>query len=726
MTQARTRQLLKIGFAAALLVVAVYLVKGAFDPFRTNWGDSVSDGNAMTSGRYFMRDGFIKTAFTPILDIGPLDHNSLRYTHYPPLPDLVSGVVQSIIGTGYIAIHRLLAIVFTGLGLWFFYLYLERIFARAVAMLSVALLASNFLFIQYADTVHHIPLYMMTGFGLMAAAIRWVDDGRRRHLVAVAVATYFCFLASYDFYFFASIMVPATVWLRRHSVWRGRGLGLLLAYGLSGIASIATKNLLVIWAVGYEQWHQDFVFQFLERTTTDRSPPYQAIFASTVVWRLWRFGTPLLFAAMLGQLVAVVDRVRGRTTELSLKPLILLAAGIPFLLVFSQLTVEQFHPTLLLLPYAAVSTALLLELAWRRAPVVAVALALLYAGWQWRSIAVYTKTFLRWRDVDAVRKVLPFDRHRIILTNIFIDSPVRYLWDRYFWGLEGDKDSLVQGMRERFELFGNETPFTIVQMKKFGLHLYDKAPFFWFMSERRDPWITHPDRYRDEILQRFNDYSNNWNNALEGVGDVVWDSSEMRVRTFSEAQLDRMQLDHLPVETPSVIDFETADSEAFKVRGFRQRSGGWRGWHGYTEIYERHRMGQVFTLHGFDFPQIGPSRVDGELQMRLPRQPVRMVFEMSTPTEHMGFTIAINHHVMLTSVLESKKGRLPVVIDATPDVLVDGVQRIQIVAAEPGVNGAPLRFHRLEFVRGCDSSLPPAACALPPGVAPAADPATVH
>jgi hypothetical protein len=31
----------------------------------------------MTSGRYFSEDGFVKTAFTPILNVGPLDQDSL-------------------------------------------------------------------------------------------------------------------------------------------------------------------------------------------------------------------------------------------------------------------------------------------------------------------------------------------------------------------------------------------------------------------------------------------------------------------------------------------------------------------------------------------------------------------------------------------------------------------------------------------------------------------------
>src|SRR5262245_7232971 len=104
-------RLLRVGCRLCLALVAVYLVVSAFEPFRTNWGDPWSDGNAMTSGRYFAEDGFVKTAFTPILDVGPLDADSLRYTHYPPLPDLVSGVIQTLIGTGHLAVHRLFAIL---------------------------------------------------------------------------------------------------------------------------------------------------------------------------------------------------------------------------------------------------------------------------------------------------------------------------------------------------------------------------------------------------------------------------------------------------------------------------------------------------------------------------------------------------------------------------------------------------------------------------------------
>jgi len=242
--EASVQRRLRLGFKLCLAVVGLYLVISAFEPFRTNWGDPWSDGNAMTSGRYFARDGFWKTAFTPILDVGPLGEDSLRYTHYPPLPDLVAGVIQKAIGGDHLAVHRLFAIAFSALGLAFLWKYLRALWGEGLAALSVLFIATNLVFLEYADTVHHIPLYSMTGFACLWAALRWLDDRRPSALVAVAVTTFLCFLASYDFYFFLSIMIPATVWLRRAKVLRGPGLALVLVFGASGLASIIVKNLL--------------------------------------------------------------------------------------------------------------------------------------------------------------------------------------------------------------------------------------------------------------------------------------------------------------------------------------------------------------------------------------------------------------------------------------------------------------------------------------------------
>jgi hypothetical protein len=700
-----TERWLRLGFTLCLAVVGVYLIVSAFEPFRTNWGDPWSDGNAMTAGRYFARDGFFKTAFTPILDVGPLDHDSLRYTHYPPLPDLVNGLEQTLLGGGYLAIHRLIAIGLSALGLLFAFRYLRALWDQAIAALSIALIATNLLFLQYADTIHHIPLYFMTGFACLWATVRWLDSGRRAALVAVAIATWFCFLASYDDYFFLSIMIVATVRLRDARLLRGRGLTVILVFGFSALASIAAKNLLVIWAVGVTEWHRDIVYQFFERASSANSRNYKDLIGDVVFWRLWRFASPLFFAAVVVQLVGVIDWIRGRTPTVSPRPLILLGAALPFMFVFSQLVVEQYHPLLLVLPFAAVAMAAMIRSVWTRVPVLAIAMMTLYLGWQGWQLQLLRKAFLQPADVAAVEKVLAGDPHRIVLSNIFVDGPVRYLWNRHLFSLPSEPVALYSTL----ETYGAESPLTLVVLRHTSPHLYDKGIFAYFGGDRRVSWIARPDYYRNATKLRFDAKDKALGEALDGVGTIVYESREMIVRTVSEADLDRHQLARLPPTTPSVIDFETLASEPFKLRGIGPLVKSEPGLPRFAWVFARAPARIVFTLQGFKDRAIGPPIRTSALRMRLPPgHDLRFLLDVSTPLLNQSVTVRLNGRVLGGAALTSTEPfarvlgpqrmtiqRLDLRAPAA-SLRADGVQLLELEVANPDTDRA-LRLHRLEI-----------------------------
>lgn len=698
--------LVRPAFKLCLAVVGAYLVVSAFEPFRTNWGDPWSDGNAMTSGRYFSEDGFFKTAFTPILDVGPLDQDSLRYTHYPPLPDLVAGAVQKVIGPDHLPVHRLLAILFSALGLAFLHKYLRALWGEGVASLGIVIIATNLLFLQYADTVHHIPLYSMTGYACLWGAVRWLDDRRRGALAGVAIATFFCFLASYDFYFFLPIMILATIRLRKATPLRGHGLALVLVLGCSGLASIVVKNLLVIWAVGVEQWHQDIVFQFFERATSAHSRVYKHMLAEVVFWRLWRFGSPLVFAAILVQVIGVTDRVRGRSPLVPVTPLILLVAALPFMFVFSQLVVEQYHPMLLLLPFVAVAIAMIVKTAWAHARPVAIAMMALYLGWQLWALSLFKKAFLRPPDVAAVQKLLASDHHRFVMSNIFVDGPVRFLWNRHLFGLNTDP----VGLRENFEVHGNDSPLTIVLLRHMRLHMYDKGLFAYFASERQLPWIARPDYYRNSWGPRFDKIENQLSDALADIGRVAYESRDMIVRTVTEDDLDRLQRSRLPPTTPEVIDFEIAASESFKVRGITGRHGGTDELPGFAWLYARTPERLVFTLHGYEYPKTGAPIHTSTLRMRLPPdRGVHMAFDVSSPALFQVVTMKLNGQVLasqglwstesLPAMLGPQKAKIERIGFDVPATALraDGLQTLDIEFLYAAGREA-LRLHRIEIM----------------------------
>jgi len=622
-------RILKGLFVGCLAVVGCYLLVSAFEPLRTNWGDPWSDGNALTSGRFFASEGFIRLAFTPRVHIGPITDTTLVYTHYPPLPDLVNGFLRSVTGGEHLALFRIFALLVSALSLVFFHAYLQRLLGGVVAKVAVAAMATNLLWLQYADTLHHIPLYTMTGYAALAAAVRWLDERRPRQLVWAGVATFFCFLASYDFYFYVPILLLGTIKLRGHRWLRGPGLAVILVVAFGGLVSIIVKNLLAIWAVGTHEWYKDLVFQFLERSTSRYARSYKVGFSQVMFWRAWRFFTPLCFACGAIQFVAVVDWLRGKKPDLPLVPLLFLVAGLPFIYVFSQLFVEQYHTTVLLLPYAAVSLATVLVLAWSRSRAAAIALAALYLGWQGFQLKLFKKTFVRPDDIAAVGKALEQDKHNFILTNITVDSPTRYYWNRYAFSLVTDPIT----MRAKLEEAGADSPLTTVQFKDLKRHAYDKWIYPTFGGSSHWSWISRPDYYRTSWGRELDQLDRELDQQLANLGPVVYESPELRVRQITLEQLDRVQRSLVSRAEVTRIDFEKLSSEPYLMSGFTSCRYAVD-----TELtpcapflYARVPGREIFTLQGFQHLQTAPEIHTSELLVPIQRRdPIALRATVST------------------------------------------------------------------------------------------------
>lgn len=170
-----------IGLSAALGSI-VWLLLGAFQPLRLNWGDPWSDANVLTTLEYSAKYGFWRTSFTDVLDIGPLSAESYRYTHYPPLAEITYGLVRKVAGKADIGLYRVFAIGFSFATLYFVNAYVTRLFGGLAAACATTFFATNALFLQYADSIHQAPLLGCTSFAALTVTARFVEDGRRRDL----------------------------------------------------------------------------------------------------------------------------------------------------------------------------------------------------------------------------------------------------------------------------------------------------------------------------------------------------------------------------------------------------------------------------------------------------------------------------------------------------------------------------------------------------------------
>jgi hypothetical protein len=529
---------------AGLAFATLFLFATRGEPVRVNWGDPWSDCNAMTSGRYFVEDGFVRTALTPILDVGPLDAGSLRYTHYPPLPDLVNGVERALFGFDSIAQFRVLAALASLAALVLFWRFVRRISPGGTADYAVALVATNLIWLQYADTLHHVPLYMATGYLALERASVWLGERRRHQLVTAAVASTLCALASYDFVFFLPIMTAMTVWLRGGRL-RDRAVRSILLAVVGGlVAAAAIKLALVAWAVGPREMVRDVLFQFQERATDRHSTNYKLGIFPVVLGRAIRFFSPLYLVLVPAMLWSLWRWRHDGRAPLPLVPLAFLAAGLPFCLVFTQLVVEQYHPTLQLLPFHAVGMAtVIVALRGHRAAIARAAGLALFAvllGWQLRELARFPKVVVGEGDLRAVGAHLAeVDQRRFVLSNLLVDGPVRYYWRRHLMIVpQANATELDRTLRDLFSTYGT-APIRFVEYTRAADAAFDKLLMAYQATRRRWEWIGFPVGTRRQWQRRITATTDELMELVRHRAVLEYENPTFRVYRFDASAGDR-------------------------------------------------------------------------------------------------------------------------------------------------------------------------------------------
>ncbi len=693
----------RIGLIVAT-VAGAFLVATIAQPLRMNWGDPWTDCNALVTGRFFSKYGFMKTAFTPIIDIEPLTSESLRYTHYPPLPDIMNGLQQDLHGEADIAVFRAPAIVLSLVALYLFFRYVERLWGRALANVAVAFFAGNFLWVQYADSINHIPLYSATGYGALLCAAKWLTERKARELALVGILTFACFLSSYDFIFFLPIMMVVTPLVLGERLWAPGTRKLVAVVIVGAITSIVAKNLLVIWAVGWPQFFGDFVFQFHERATTQYGGDYKSAFLRITLFRLWRVFTPLFFVVLSLQLVLLASKLARRSMpkEWSASPLLVLVAGIPFIIVFSQLFCDQYHPTLLLLPYYAISVGMLVvrlwksPVRWRRAA--ACAFMALGLGWQLREVAIFEKTFLTRSDATRVRAVLKDDRQRFVLSNGLTVAPFLYFWNRYDLSVSYlPPEAIPRYVINLQDQFGEE-PVRFIHFANIEKSVFDKYVYSMFIGAKRFDWIADPRGHlaewqplvhsRDEAIVAY----------ISRFADVELDTGRTRVFRIERQRIfDFLARDVMAAPT-TLVDFGSPSSDAFKVYGIRysEKYGDAQGF-AWTERRQPGRY--VSTLTGLRVEPTAPPRDDAAVRLYLPPgRRYRLELSLFTPVSAQVVTASINGTAKLAELTLDAGDPRDMVIEVPADALdASGLQtlRLQIAKASEGGVGVALRTLRV-------------------------------
>ena len=117
-------------------------------------GDEFSDANVLNAGQNFVKFGFIKCRFLPMFEPQANEPQQL-YTHYPPLPDIINGIVRIIFKTDSLYLFRCISLLFAFGGLVFWYLFMKKLSgSNLLGFLCTIFFMANPTFIFVMDSLH--------------------------------------------------------------------------------------------------------------------------------------------------------------------------------------------------------------------------------------------------------------------------------------------------------------------------------------------------------------------------------------------------------------------------------------------------------------------------------------------------------------------------------------------------------------------------------------------
>ena len=486
----RLRSLLLVWIAAC----QVFLFAHSQEPLRLDIGDPWSDANVLCSINYVKQYGFLTTSFTDVLDVGPLTKDSYHYTHYPPLAEITYGAIGKYLGVGSIGVYRLFALLFSALAMWFLYLYARRMWSDTVALIAVALWQGSLMWLLYADSIHQAPIFQLATWGGLCALERAIATRMKRFYVGAALGAFACFLTSYDGWLFFPGAVLFTVYIKSGSPFR-RGNRHYVAICAAGcIAALAAKAAFVTGAVGWHEFVADLHFQFLERSgsTFDR---YLGSPWPTLVRRFTQVFSPFIWVTIAYHAVRAV-RAPSLGDALRDGAVWMLAAGLLFLQIFSELAATQLLPTQVMLPFYAIGTALLLERLFARSQrwrVIAGAALVMMLVWGAVFFVRIRRAVMVPADVAKVNEYLAaHDHNDFVLNNLMASGQIQYAFQKHDLGLYSGPDDTPDAeyvaqvsMYDLFQKLNVDTMTAIVFKDPYAFFL-DKS--LWPLVASRKLW----------------------------------------------------------------------------------------------------------------------------------------------------------------------------------------------------------------------------------------------
>ena len=428
---------------AALLVTLLWLAQG---PVTMARGSVFDDAYVLLAADHFAEDGFLRCAFLPVVQPGPLADPPDWYTHQPPGPYIVAGVERKL-GVASVQGLRTLPVVLTVLSLAFLYALTERLFGGPLALAATLFAATTPALLYWADA---LDSYSYDAFFLAATMFCWIravtSEGRTQRRFAVLA-----WLGAFGQSLFSFMFIPFTqvfIWGSAFALgWRGRKRRLLLflAAPVVGVGLHFAQNAVALGGAGAA--FDDFRGAFLQRTVeADTADRYLRLaeYPLRLVDRVehWYLHPVALLALFLlaARLLAESDG-REAARRFVRMSLVLAVAGSVWWIVFAEhswihhVTIRQYLPLVAWVLGGALVG--LVRLARRKDALAGVRaaaalLVVLVVGWQAARFVTYAAAQREAGDFAAplapVKAMLPSDA--VVLTNHGNHPMLAYLLDR--------------------------------------------------------------------------------------------------------------------------------------------------------------------------------------------------------------------------------------------------------------------------------------------------------